>query len=156
MKKKLISMLLCAVMVGAMLTGCGGTSGDAPAADNSAGSTEGGSGEEAEIYMFIASPEYADAINELIDAYKEVAPGVTINYETTQNDYPTMLKAKLNSGDVPDIFSSTSGKEIDVYKEWSYNMESEPLAETIDPSVAEMMKSPGHCHQGQLLWYDLQ
>ena len=68
MKKKLISMLLCAVMVGAMLTGCGGTSGDAPAADNSAGSTEGGSGEEAEIYMFIASPEYADAINELIDA----------------------------------------------------------------------------------------
>ncbi len=144
MKKKLISMLLCAAMVGAMLTGCG-SSPDTPATEGGAASGEGGSaetGEEAEIYMFINSPEYADAINELIDAYKEVAPDVTINYETTQNDYPTMLKAKLNSGDVPDIFASTSGKEIDVYKEWSYNMENEPLAETMDPAVAEMMKSP--------------
>lgn len=157
MKKKLLSTLLAAAMTAAMLTGCG-SSGEAPAADSAEGSaqtqaeegdaaeaetavSDTASDEEVEIYMFISSPEYADAINELIDAYKEVAPNVTINYETTQNDYPTMLKAKLNSGEVPDIFSSTSGKEIDVYKEWSYNMESEPLAGTIDPAVAEMMKS---------------
>ena len=86
-------------------------------------------------------PEYADAINELIDAYKEVAPDVTINYETTQNDYPTLLKAKLNSGEVPDIFSSTSGKEIDVYREWSYDLSDQPLAETMLPSVASAMAS---------------
>lgn len=152
MKKKLLSTLLCAAMVGTMLTGCG-SSAEAPAEGGTAqGTADAGetqeaaaaetSDEEAEIYMFISSPEYADAINELIDAYKEVAPNVTINYETTQNDYPTMLKAKLNSGEVPDIFASTSGKEIDVYKEWSYDMANEPLAETIDPAVAEMMKSP--------------
>ena len=91
--------------------------------------------------MFISSPEYADAINELIDAYKEVAPDVTINYETTQNDYPTLLKAKLNSGEIPDIFSSTSGKEIDVYREWSADLSDQPLAETMLPSVASSMAS---------------
>ncbi len=151
MKKKLVSALLCVAMVASMLTGCGGAK-EAPAAE-SAGAPAAESGkeeaaeaapasdEEAEIYMFISSPEYADAINELIEAYKEVAPNVTINYETTQNDYPTMLKAKLNSGEVPDIFSSTSGKEIDVYKEWSFNMAGQPLEGTIDPAVAEMMKS---------------
>ncbi len=96
---------------------------------------------ENEIYMFISQPEYADAITELIDAYKEVAPDVTINYETTQNDYPTLLKAKLNSGEVPDIFSSTSGKEIDVYREWSYDLADQPLAETMLPSVASAMAS---------------
>ena len=94
-----------------------------------------------EIYMFISQPEYADAITELIDAYSEVAPDVTINYETTQNDYPTLLKAKLNSGEVPDIFSSTSGKEIDVYREYSYNLEGQPLQETMLPSVASAMAS---------------
>lgn len=99
------------------------------------------SADENEIYMFISSPEYADAINELIEAYKEVAPDVTINYETTQNDYPTLLKAKLNSGEVPDIFSSTSGKEIDVYREWSYDLADQPLAETMLPSVASAMQS---------------
>lgn len=57
------------------------------------------SDDSGEIYMFISQPEYADAIGELIDEYKKVAPNVTINYETTQNDYPTLLKAKLNSGE---------------------------------------------------------
>ncbi len=94
-----------------------------------------------EINIFISSPEYADAINELIEEYKTVAPNVTINYETTQNDYPTMLKAKINSGDIPDIFSSTSGKEIDVYKEYSYDLSDEALMTTMDPAVADTMKS---------------
>jgi raffinose/stachyose/melibiose transport system substrate-binding protein len=160
MKKKLVSVVLTAAMVASVLAGCGSStasdssstgSADSTAASDSADTdtadtadtdTTAASDEEAEIYMFIASPEYADAINELIDAYKEVAPNVTINYETTQNDYPTMLKAKLNSGEVPDIFSSTSGKEIDTYKEWSYDLTGQPLADTIDPAVAEMMKSP--------------
>ena len=127
MKKKLISVLLCTAMTIGLLAGCGSSSGDrasAPAAD--AGSAEtpeapadaaepaASSDEPAEIYMFISSPEYADAMGELIEAYNEVAPNLTINYDTTQNDYPTLLKAKLNSGEVPDIFSSTSGKEIDM------------------------------------------
>lgn len=123
MKKRLLSLVLGTTMAISAFAGI-----SASAAEN-------------EIYMFISSPEYADAINELIDAYKEVAPDVTINYETTQNDYPTLLKAKLNSGEVPDIFSSTSGKEIDVYREWSYDLADQPLAETMLPSVASAMQS---------------
>lgn len=125
MKKKLLSVLLSTAMAASAFAGLGVTA----------------AAEENEIYMFISSPEYADAINELIDAYKEVAPDVTINYETTQNDYPTLLKAKLNSGEVPDIFSSTSGKEIDVYREWSADLSDQPLAETMLPSVASSMQS---------------
>lgn len=130
MKKKLISVLLCAAMVGTMLAGCGGGS-------DSEGSGGGG---KKEIYMFISQPEYADAINTLIEQYKEVEPDVTINYETTQNDYPTLLKAKLNSGDTPDIFSSTSGKEIETYKEYSLDLSDQPLMDSMLPAVADSMK----------------
>ena len=122
MKKKVISIMLTSVMALGLFAGTV-------------------SADENEIYMFISQPEYADAITELIDAYKEVAPDVTINYETTQNDYPTLLKAKLNSGEVPDIFSSTSGKEIDVYREYSYDLSGQPLEETMLPSVASAMAS---------------
>lgn len=93
-----------------------------------------------EINMFISSPEYADAVNELIAAYKEVAPDVTINYETTQNDYPTLLKTRINAGMTPDIFSTTSGKEIGDYIEYSYNFAAEPAAAAMDPAVTNMMK----------------
>ena len=92
-----------------------------------------------EINMFIPSPEYADAVNELIAAYKEVAPDVTINYETTQNDYPTLLKSRINAGTTPDIFGTTSGKEIADYAEYSYNFAGSPAAEAMDPAVAAMM-----------------
>ena len=126
MKRRLLSLILGAAVAASAF----GTMGTAALAD------------ENEVYMFISQPEYADAINELIEAYKEVAPDVTINYESSQNDYPTLLKAKLNSGEVPDIFSSTSGKEIDVYKEWSYDLTGQPLTETMLPSVASAMKSP--------------
>lgn len=149
-------------MITTVLAGCGSGSdaGSAPAAETPAAeepaaeapaaeepvaeapAAEAGSSEEAEIYMFISSPEYADAINTLIEEYKNVAPNVTINYETTQNDYPTLLKAKLNSGEVPDIFSSTSGKEIDVYKEYSFDLSGQALESTMQPAVASMMASP--------------
>ena len=133
MKKKLVSALLCVAMVATMLAGCGGKK-EADSSD------EGGSGSSGEIYMFISQPEYADAINTLIEEYKTVEPDVTINYETTQNDYPTLLKAKLNSGDTPDIFSSTSGKEIEVYKEYSYDLSDQPLMDSMLPAVADTMK----------------
>lgn len=119
--KKLLSMLLCVATILALCA--------VPAVAE----------EPVEIDMFISSPEYADAVRALIDAYKEVAPNVTINYETTQNDYPTLLKTRINAGMTPDIFSTTSGKEIADYIEYSYNFAGEPAAEAMDPAVAAMM-----------------
>ena len=154
MKKRIISGLLCSAMVISLLAGCGSTDAAtttdtakteeaAPAEESAEPAAEetASSDEPAEIYMFISSPEYADAINALIEEYKTVAPNVTINYETTQNDYPTLLKAKLNSGEVPDIFSSTSGMEIDTYLEYTYDLSSEPIAAAMSDSVAAAMAS---------------
>ena len=128
-------------MAFSLLAGCAMPAGTAAPASSGADASAEVSDASGEIYMFISSPEYADAINELIEEYKNVAPNVTINYETTQNDYPTLLKAKLNSGEVPDIFSSTSGKEIDTYLEYSYDLSEEPIMTTMDPAVAAAMSS---------------
>ena len=104
--------------------------------------------EAVEINMFIPSPEYADAVNELIAAYKEVAPNVTINYETTQNDYPTLLKSRINAGTTPDIFGTTSGKEIADYAEYSYNFAGSPAADLViacgTPRIDSIIESNGH------------
>ena len=128
-------------MAFSLLAGCAMPAGTAAPASSGADASAEASDASGEIYMFVSSPEYADAINELIEEYKNVAPNVTINYETTQNDYPTLLKAKLNSGEVPDIFSSTSGKEIDTYLEYSYDLSEEPIMTTMDPAVAAAMSS---------------
>lgn len=159
MKKKLLGLLLCGTMAVSMLTGCASKTGETATKEttNEVATEEKVAGEEAkaetensdepvEISMFISSPEYADAVNALIEAYKEVKPNVTINYETTQNDYPTLLKAKLNSGECPDIFSSTSGKEIGVYLDYSQNLADQPLADAMSDSVKSVMKSGDEVH----------
>ena len=92
-----------------------------------------------EISIFISMPEYADAIRELINEYKKVKPDVVIVYETTQSDYPTLLKVKLNSGDLPDIFASTTGKEIELYKEYSLDLSDQPLANAMEKAVRDSM-----------------
>lgn len=157
MKRKLLGVLLSVAMLSTLFTGCKSNNTDTNdqntatptettdvnAPTDAAETTEETSDEPAEIYMFIASPEYADAINELIAAYKEVKPNVTINYETTQNDYPTLLKAKINSGEIPDIFSSTSGKEIGVYLDYSKDLSDQPLAEAMSDPVKTVMKANG-------------
>ncbi len=125
--KKLVSLALAIAMILSLVT-------IASAAD------------QVTINMFISQPEYADAVRALIDAYKEVAPDVTINYETTQNDYPTLLKTKINAGECPDIFSTTSGKEIGVYLEYSYNFADEPAAAAMQDSVKAVMMSGDEVH----------
>jgi len=110
------------------------------------GSSSPAKAKNVQINMFIASPEYADAIGKLIAEYKTVKPNVTINYETTQNDYPTLLKAKLNSGECPDIFSSTSGKEIAVYLDYSYNLAGQPLVKAMSDPVKAVMMSGNEVH----------
>ena len=163
MKKKVLATLLAGVMAAGVLAGCGSSS-DSSSAETSAAETDAAeetteaaeddasteeasaddvdySADSGEIYIFISSPEYADAMNTLIEEYQNVAPNVTINYETTQNDYPTLLKAKINSGDVPDIFSSTSGMEIDTYREYSYDLTGQPIVDAMDDGVAAAMTS---------------
>jgi raffinose/stachyose/melibiose transport system substrate-binding protein len=120
MRKKIVIVVLCLTVALVMLAGCGQSTKQPDAGEQDtnqpAVATSDNAEKTAEIYMFISMPEYSDAINELINEYKKVKPNVTINYETTQHDYPTLLKAKLNAGDIPDLFSSTSGKEIGYHR----------------------------------------
>lgn len=94
-----------------------------------------------EINMFITAPENSDAIRTLIDAYKLVQPNVTIHYETTQSDYPTLLKTRINAGECPDIFATTSGKEICLYQDFSYDIAGTPAGDALLPSVRSVMSS---------------
>lgn len=152
--KKLLSFLLVICMLSAVLAGCGNTGNNgnnattttAQANETTNTTAEGTSNEAAEIYMFISSPEYSDAINALIAEYKTVKPNVTINYETTQSDYPTLLKTKINAGEIPDIFSSTSGKEIATYYDYTYNFAGTPAAEAMTDAVADVMSYGDEIH----------
>ena len=114
MKKKVLSLVLTAAMMTTMLAGCGSSddssqtasTGEAPVASTEAASTQAAAdGEQITLKWSIwdeASTPYWSA---LVDAYKEVAPNVTIEMvDLGSTDYQTVLATEL----------SGSGSDLDV------------------------------------------
>ncbi len=127
-KKKLLSALLVATMA---LTSCGGST------SNEGGDTGASSDEKVTLTMFISTPEYSDAMNTLIDQYESENPNVTIEFESTQ-DYNALLKTKINAGEVPDLFSTTTGKEMSVYEDYAADLTDQPLVSVMTDDVKLM------------------
>ena len=113
MEKKVLSLVLTAAMMTTMLAGCGSSdngstaasTSEAPAASTEAASTQAADGEQITLKWSIwdeASTPYWSA---LVDAYKEVAPNVTIEMvDLGSTDYQTVLATEL----------SGSGSDLDV------------------------------------------
>ncbi|MCL1854141.1 MAG: extracellular solute-binding protein [Clostridia bacterium] len=73
---------------------------------------------EATLTMGSWRPDDSVQMNELLAAYKEIAPDVTISFEPTINvDYNATLRLQLDSGTGPDLFTTRSfANGLDLYK----------------------------------------
>lgn len=145
MRKKWPFLVVAALLV-SMLAACGsGNGGNGGAASSQPAASEGETGSEkpVNIYMFLNMPEYTEAFNAFVEEYKKVKPNVTIQLEVMQADYPTVLKSKIASGNIPDVFVSTAGGEIKQYAEYSADLTNEPLAAVMSDSVKKNMSYDG-------------
>lgn len=128
MKKKVLAILLTGVLGTAMLTGCGGSdnAGDNQTAEETPAETETekaetpaeteiakAADESGEIYVFIAA-SLANAMDEIAEQYKEIAPGLTINYNA---DSSGTLQTQIEEGAECDVFFSAATKQMDALKE---------------------------------------
>lgn len=111
--KKAIGMILTAMMITGMFTGCGSTD------SQSAGSTASGSGEQVTVDIFQNKNEISDALQAAIDQYESENPNVTINLETVGgSDYASSLKAKMLGNDPVEIFTLGGPDDIASYQEY--------------------------------------
>lgn len=116
MKKKLISMLLCAAMVSTMLVGCGSDSAqtetpaeteEAPAEEAPAGEApaeETASAEGGKVYYLNFKPEVDEQWQEIAEVYKEET-GVELKVVTAASGtYEEVLKSEIAGSDAPTLF----------------------------------------------------
>lgn len=112
-KKKVVGMILTAMMFAGMLSGCGSTD-DQTTAD--AGTA---SGEQVVVDIFQNKNEISDALQAAIDQYESENPNVTINLETVGgSDYASSLKAKMLGNDPVEIFTLGGPDDIASYQEY--------------------------------------
>lgn len=116
MKKKLFAFLLSVVMVmGLVLTGCGGGDTNEGTTSGDKKETEGETGDKEEaakkIIVFQSKVEIVDKLEALAEDY-EKETGVEVEvWGTTGDDYFQQLKTKLANNQGPTVFSLAPGAE---------------------------------------------
>lgn len=100
----LTACLLCAAMTAGMLGGCGSGKGDA----------KEGKGDKEKVTLTLAASQnwIVDVDRELAKEFEEET-GIAIDFQLSPDDqYQTIVKSKLNTGEGPDIFMSYSGTKL--------------------------------------------
>ena len=67
-------------------------------------------------------------------AYK-AETGNTLDITVLQADFVTVLRAKLNSGDIPDIFMSSAYADNVTYKDYIYDLTDQDFIKKIEPTA---------------------
>lgn len=87
------------------------------------------------IKWFANANEYQDYYRQLIAEFNKVEPGIKVDLEITQDDYPTMLKIQINAGNIPDIYNTLLGPEIASFADYSADLTGQPFVKNILPAV---------------------
>lgn len=138
--KRVISILICAMLAAGLLAGCGSTNNANNAATTQSQSTAETKASEAPaknpvtLKLFFYSPELTEQYNDMKTQYNKET-GNTLDITVLQNDYQTVLSAKLNSGDIPDVFMSSAYADNITYKDYSYDLTNEDFMKQLEPTA---------------------
>ncbi len=86
------------------------------------------------LKVFWYSPELIDQYNDMAKAY-QAETGVTLDITVNQAEYPALLRAKINSGDIPDIFMSSAYADNVTYKDYYYDLTGQDFTKSLEPSA---------------------
>lgn len=133
--KRFLALFLCVALSAATLAGCSGKASESTTAESSGGASAEASSESSEpvtLKFMLNSPELTEQYKAMAAEYKKAKPNVTIDMTIIQNDYQTVLKSKLNSGDVPDLFMSSAYNDNKVFADYEYDLTNESFMKQID------------------------
>jgi raffinose/stachyose/melibiose transport system substrate-binding protein len=86
------------------------------------------------LKLFFYSPELTDQYNDMAKQYL-AETGNTLDITVNQADYVTLLRAKLNSGDIPDVFMSSAYADNSTYKDYVYDLTDVDFMKNLEPSA---------------------
>lgn len=132
MMKKGISIFIYILILVSVLAGC--SNGISIAGEENNGRIEGNAPKQpVTLELLLNSPELAEQYNDMAKEYNGKFPEVVLNITILQNDYSTVLKSRLNSGNVPDAFNTGAYNDNNLYKDYVYDLTDEDFIGQIEP-----------------------
>jgi raffinose/stachyose/melibiose transport system substrate-binding protein len=91
-------------------------------------------GQAVTLKLFFYSPELTEQYNDMAKTYL-AETGTTLDITVLQADFVTVLRAKLNSGDIPDVFMSSAYADNETYKDYCYDLTNEDFMKQLEPTA---------------------
>lgn len=105
MKKKLLSVIMCAVVASSLLGGCGsGTDSSESSEASKEDGKNGDSQDKIHLEFFNVKSEVVGIYDELIDKFESENPDIEIE-QVNVPDPTTVLQTRMSTNDMPDILS---------------------------------------------------
>lgn len=125
--KRVLACGLCLGMLAGAMTGCAGKSEDGK---------EGGDTKETKVLTVAASQNWIVDVDKKLAEKFEEETGIKIDFQLSPDDqYQTIVKSKLNTGEGPDIFMSYSGTKLK-----DFNPEKNMVDLSEEPWVEKLQK----------------
>lgn len=135
MKKKVISLLLCSMMVAGMLVGCGESEGkDTTAKEEKT--------DKVKIEFFNQKSEIKDIMDEIVKEFNETHPNIEVE-QVQVPDGGNVLISRMSSGDMPDIAGIYPNEsKFKEYVDGGFFMDltGEKFLENLNPNVVDSVK----------------
>jgi raffinose/stachyose/melibiose transport system substrate-binding protein len=145
MKNKLLIIIICLLV--ASVSGCGtkdDENGGKAATDDvkkESDSNDKTSDEKIEITMMTAMAYGTEGLDIAVENYKKTHPNVTFDIQHIANDYDTVLKSRINSGQFPDIIAAQTGANVATYYDYAYDFTDDAVVDKFNEKAIAISKS---------------
>lgn len=129
--KQVVAVASALTITVGMLSGCS-SSGNDPIPESSAPSEESTSSKTIEVEIGYTG-ESLDKFREIIEEFTEKTE-ISAELITPGSDYETVMKTRMASGDMPDVFI-THGWSLARYKEYLLELNDQPWFDTVGESI---------------------
>ncbi len=156
--KKTVSTICVFLFVVVLVAGCAAPTASPAAPTTAPQAVEPTTAAPVTLSYLVSQGWAPDAEQELAKKFEEQT-GIKIDYQVVPSDqYFSLLKTKLNSGEGPDLFGGQSGKtdlvvNYDVEKN-AVDLSDQPWVQTEDPQVLDQSTVNGKVY-GQTVWNTL-
>lgn len=150
-----ISFTLCTLIVMSLLSACGNSgttnSSDSTPAASAAATAAGTSTpvkkeEKVTISFMHFKSDITDGVQKIVDQFEKQNPNIKVEVQPVKyDDYYTLLKTKVASGDVIDVFSLNSGSQTKLLVDGGYlqDLTGQPFMQNFDSSVLKEQATDG-------------